>query len=81
MQILGYFSKYLTTHAGNLCAFARTMQNVGNYEKNFRKFSKFFLRKLLKVHYFGIFFKEFNKIALIFCVFGQKTQIVGKFSS
>ena len=47
--------------------------------KIFRKFSKFFLRKLLKVHYFGIFSKNLTNHALNFCAFGRKKQIVGKF--
>ena len=32
------------------------------------------------MHYFSIFFKKFKNHAFIFDAFGQKTQIVGKFS-
>ena len=31
------------------------------------------------MHYFSIFFKKFNKASANLTVFGQKTQIVGKF--
>ena len=31
------------------------------------------------MHYFSIVFKKFNNHSLIFCAFGGKTQIVGKF--
>ena len=42
-------------------------------------FEKIFLRKLLKMHYFCIFFKKFNKPCVNFCPFGRKMQIVVKF--
>ena len=47
--------------------------------KNFRKFLKFFLRKLLKMPYFSIFAKNLAIHALNFCAFGPKTQFVGDF--
>ena len=34
--------------------------------ENFRKFAKNFLRKLQKIHYFRLFFKEFQNFALNF---------------
>ena len=43
-----------------------------------RQFSKNFLRKLRKMHYFSIFFKRFNKSCFNFSRFGWETQIVGK---
>ena len=44
----------------------------------FRKFSKIlknFIRKLLKMHYFNIFFKKFNKPCVnLLCVWTKKTM-------
>ena len=47
--------------------------------RNFLKFAKNSLRKLLNMHYFSLFFKKFQNYALHFCAFGRKTQFVGKF--
>ena len=55
--ILAYFSKILTNHALIFWAFGRTTQFVGNFEKIFKNFPK----KIAKMHYFSIFFNEFNK--------------------
>ena len=44
--------------------------------ENFWKFSKNFLRKLGKMHYFSIFFKSVAMHALIFCAIGR--QVLGK---
>ena len=44
----------------------------------FWNFSKIILRKLI-MHHFSIFFKNLTNHALIFRVFGRKTQIAGKF--
>ena len=53
----------------------RAPTDAGEVSKNFKNV----LRKKQKMHYFSIFFKKFNKNALIFRPFGRKTQIVGKF--
>ena len=44
-----------------------------------RKFSKIFLWKLRKMHYFRIFFKVLTNPAFKFCAFGRKTLFVGNF--
>ena len=46
---------------------------------NFRKFSKNFLRKLLKMNYFRIFSKNLTNHTLIFREFGRKTHFLEKF--
>ena len=45
----------------------------------FEIFQKIFIRKLIKMHYFCIFLKDLTSHALIFCAFGRKTHIFGKF--
>ena len=77
--ILAYFAKHLTNHALIFCAFGRKTQFIGNFEKIFENFSNDFLRKLLKIRYFSIFFKRFNKPCVNFLRVWPKTQSVGKF--
>ena len=43
------------------------------------KIFKRFLKKSAKMHYFSIISKSLTIHALIFCAFGRKTQIAGKF--
>ena len=62
--------------------FARLEENtiVGKFWENFRKFLKFFLQKIAKMHYFGIFFKQnLTNHALLLCAFGRKTELLGNF--
>ena len=47
--------------------------------ENFLKFSKDFLRKLIKCNILADFLKDLTNYALNSGGFGQKTQIVGKF--
>ena len=48
--------------------------------ENFRKFFKWFLKKIAKKALFKHFFKkDLINHALIFCAFGRKTKGVGKF--
>ena len=47
-----------------------------SFEKIFENFHKNIAKNALFLH---IFQKELTNHALIFCAFGQKTQIVGKF--
>ena len=42
-------------------------------EKIFKKISKFFLRKLIKMLYFNIFLKDLANPALNICTFGRQT--------
>ena len=77
--ILAYFSKNLTNHAFKFCAFGRTTQFLGNFEKIFESFSKNFFKKFLKMHYFCIFLNKILQTALLFCAFGRKTQVIGIF--
>ena len=60
-------------HALIFCAVGPKTQFVGDFWENFRNFSKFFLRKLLKMLYFNIFLKDLANHALNFCAFGRKT--------
>ena len=53
--------------------------NYWKFWENFRKFWKFFFRKLLNMDYFSIFSNKLTNNALIFWPFGRETQIVGKF--
>ena len=46
----------------------------GEFWKIFNKF----LKKIVKMHYFIIYFKYLANHALIFRMFGRKTQLVGK---
>ena len=46
---------------------------------NFRNFTKSFLSKVQKWHYFSLFYTKSYNPALIFRAFGRKTQIVGNF--
>ena len=50
-----------------------------NLQKIFEKFSKVFLRKLRKMHYFSIFQTKLTNHALIFCAFGRESQFIGHF--
>ena len=50
-----------------------------NFLESFRRFSKIFIRILLKMNYFAYFHKTLTNHALIFRAFGRKNQIVGKF--
>ena len=53
---------------------------AGLVGENFRKFAKIFLKKIAKMHYFGLFFKEnLKKHALNFFAFGRKTIGWGNF--
>ena len=45
----------------------------------FRKCWKYFQGKLRKMHYFSILTKDLTNLALEFCAFGRKMQIVVKF--
>ena len=62
----------LTNHSLNFCAFGRKTQFAGHFWENFRKLSKIFLRKLLKMHSFRIFFTKFNKQCVKFLRFWTK---------
>ena len=42
----------------------------------FENLEKDFLKKIKKLHYFGLFFKKFQNPALNFREFGRKTQLV-----
>ena len=46
---------------------------------NFRKFSNIFLRKLIKLHYFNIFFEKLNKPCVIFPRLDEKPQAAGNY--
>ena len=72
------FSNSHNLNHGRSQDFLRGNTKKHNLLEILRKFPKIFLRKVQKMHYFSIFFKKFNN-ALIFCAFGRKTQIVGKF--
>ena len=58
--------------------FAR-LEEKHNVLEILRKFSKYFLRKLRKCIILAYFSKKLTNHALIFCAFGRKTQIAGKF--
>ena len=67
----------LETYAKRFQHAGRTTQIVGKF---LRKSSKLFIKKLLKRHYFCIFFKRFYQtIRCFFERLEEKTQIVGKF--
>ena len=72
------FQKTLTIHASIFCAFGKNGKSweiLRKFSKTFKKF----IKKIAKMHYFSIFFKEFKNHAINFCVFGRKIQILGKF--
>ena len=56
--------------------FSKNSQNIEKilkkFSKNFGKFLKIFLGKLLKMHYFSIVFSQFNKARGHFGAFGRK---------
>ena len=45
-------------------------------QRIFKNLQNHFLRKLQKMHYFSLFFKEFKNPALHFREFGRKTQLI-----
>ena len=49
-------------------------QAVGEFSKILKDF-----KKIAKMHYLSLIFKKFKNLALIFCAFGRKIQIIGKF--
>ena len=55
---------------------ARIFSGGGN---TYRKFWKYFLRKLWKMHYLAYFSKDLTDHALNYCVFGRKMRILGEF--
>ena len=79
MDYLSVFCKTFNKQCANILRVWTKTQFIGNFETIFESFSKYFLRKLLKMHYLSIFFQRFNKPALIFRAFGRKTKGVGKF--
>ena len=76
--ILAYFAKHWTNHALIFCAFGRKTQFIANFQKIFENIS-IFIRKLLKMPYFSIFFKKFNKPWVTFLRVWAKNTICWKF--
>ena len=77
--ILASFSNNLTMHGVNFWGFGLNTQFAENVWDNFRKFSKVFLRKMLKMPYFSIFFKKFNKPSIQFLRIWTKNAMCRKF--
>ena len=57
----------------------KIFKNIQKISKNFRKFLKIFLRKLQKMHYFSIFFSQFNEAMAQFLRVLTKTQFAENF--
>ena len=73
MHYFSRFSKNLTNHVLIFCAFGRK----NNWQKMFEKFSKDFLKKIVKNALFlSDFQKHLTNHALIFCAFGRKRQVI-----
>ena len=79
-----YCSRFFTKFKKLCVNFWRVWTKNAISRRFFRKFSKivkFFLQKIAKNALFlQIFQKHLTNYALIFCAFGRKAQIVGKFS-
>ena len=70
------YSKNFQKYSKNFKKFKKIVKNFKNF---FGIFLKFFLRNLLKMHYFSIVLSQFNEKGVNFCGFGRKTQYAENF--